>query len=49
MGFGTGNYKDHKMEQIADKGNGNYAYIDNILEAVVVIMKRKSEMLDATV
>lgn len=33
LGFGTGNYKDSKMEQLADKGNGNYAYIDNILEA----------------
>lgn len=33
LGFGTGNYKDSKMELLADKGNGNYAYIDNILEA----------------
>jgi Ca-activated chloride channel homolog len=33
MGFGTGNYKDAKMEQLADKGNGNYAYCDNLLEA----------------
>lgn len=33
LGFGTGNYKDNKMETLADKGNGNYAYIDNILEA----------------
>ena len=33
LGFGSGNYKDNKMEQLADKGNGNYAYIDNILEA----------------
>ncbi len=33
MGFGTGNIKDDKMETIADKGNGNYAYIDNIQEA----------------
>lgn len=32
-GFGMGNYKDSKMELIADKGNGNYFYIDNILEA----------------
>ncbi|MCA9405815.1 MAG: von Willebrand factor type A domain-containing protein, partial [Candidatus Omnitrophica bacterium] len=28
LGFGTGNYKDNKMEKIADKGNGNYYYID---------------------
>ena len=33
LGFGTGNYKDDKMEIIADKGNGNYAYIDNLQEA----------------
>jgi len=33
LGFGMGNYKDSKMETMADKGNGNYAYIDNITEA----------------
>ncbi len=33
MGFGMGNYKDSKMETLADKGNGNYFYIDSILEA----------------
>ncbi len=33
LGFGMGNYKDSKMETLADKGNGNYAYIDNIDEA----------------
>jgi Ca-activated chloride channel family protein len=33
LGFGMGNYKDSKMETLADKGNGNYAYIDNITEA----------------
>jgi len=33
LGFGTGNYKDSKMELLADKGNGNYSYIDNIQEA----------------
>ena len=33
LGFGMGNYKDSKMETLADKGNGNYAYIDNINEA----------------
>jgi Ca-activated chloride channel family protein len=33
MGFGMGNYKDSKMEVLADKGNGNYVYIDSILEA----------------
>jgi Ca-activated chloride channel family protein len=33
LGFGMGNIKDDKMETIADKGNGNYAYIDNFQEA----------------
>ncbi len=38
LGFGMGNYKDNKMEIMADKGNGNYAYIDNILEAKKVFV-----------
>lgn len=33
LGYGMGNYKDDKMEVLADKGNGNYAYIDNLKEA----------------
>ena len=33
LGFGMGNLKDSKLEQLADHGNGNYAYIDNLLEA----------------
>ncbi|TWI99389.1 Ca-activated chloride channel family protein [Mucilaginibacter frigoritolerans] len=33
VGYGMGNLKDSKMETLADKGNGNYAYIDNITEA----------------
>jgi len=33
LGFGMGNLKDSKMERMADKGHGNYAYIDNITEA----------------
>lgn len=33
LGYGMGNYKDSKMQILADKGNGNYAYIDNIQEA----------------
>jgi Ca-activated chloride channel family protein len=39
LGFGTGNYKDSRMESLADKGNGNYAYIDSILEARKVLLK----------
>ncbi|WP_449386938.1 YfbK domain-containing protein [Chryseobacterium lineare] len=33
LGYGMGNYKDNRMETLADKGNGNYAYIDNLQEA----------------
>jgi len=33
LGVGMGNYKDSKVEKIADAGNGNYSYIDNLLEA----------------
>ncbi|MBC7566221.1 MAG: von Willebrand factor type A domain-containing protein [Pedobacter sp.] len=38
LGYGMGNYKDSKMEKLADKGNGNYAYIDNISEARKVLI-----------
>lgn len=38
LGFGMGNYKDSKMETLSDKGNGNYAYIDNITEARKVLV-----------
>lgn len=38
LGFGRGNYNDHLMEQLADVGNGNYAYIDNINEARKVLV-----------
>lgn len=38
LGFGTGNIKDNKMELLADRGNGNYAYIDNATEAKKVMV-----------
>jgi Ca-activated chloride channel family protein len=38
LGFGMGNIKDNKMELLADKGNGNYAYIDDIFEARKVLV-----------
>ncbi|MBK0383082.1 von Willebrand factor type A domain-containing protein [Pedobacter sp. SD-b] len=38
LGFGSGNLKDSKMEAIADKGNGNYYYIDGINEAKKVLI-----------
>jgi len=44
MGFGTGNIKDNKMEALADKGNGNYSYIDSVAEARKVLF----EEMDAT-
>lgn len=37
LGFGTGNYNEALMEQVADHGNGNYAYIDSALEAEKVL------------
>ncbi|MCD4826068.1 MAG: VWA domain-containing protein [Phycisphaerae bacterium] len=33
LGFGMGNYQDNRLEQLADKGNGNYGYIDTAAEA----------------
>ncbi len=40
LGFGSGNLKDSTMEKIADKGNGNYAYIDSLLEARKVLVEQ---------
>ncbi|MBN8787852.1 MAG: DUF3520 domain-containing protein, partial [Terrimonas sp.] len=37
-GYGMGNYKDNKMQILADKGNGNHAYIDNMSEAKKVLV-----------
>jgi Ca-activated chloride channel family protein len=45
LGFGTGNYQDAKMQQLADKGNGNHAYIDSILEARKVLGEEMSQTL----
>ncbi len=39
LGFGTGNYQDAKMQKLADHGNGNHAYIDNIREAKKVLVE----------
>ncbi|PWU02896.1 MAG: hypothetical protein C5B52_04375 [Bacteroidetes bacterium] len=38
LGYGMGNYKDNKMQKLADKGNGNHSYIDNISEANKVLV-----------
>jgi Ca-activated chloride channel family protein len=40
LGFGTGNVKDSTMEMLADKGNGNYAYIDGLMEARKVLVEQ---------
>ena len=45
LGFGRGNYKDNKMELLADKGNGNYYYIDNLLEAKKVLVTQMNATL----
>lgn len=45
LGFGMGNYHDDTMEILADKGNGNYAYIDSLLEAKKVMVKEMSGTL----
>ena len=37
LGFGYGNYQDAKMKKLADSGNGNYAYVDNLMEAKKVL------------
>ena len=45
LGFGTGNIKDNKMETLADKGNGNYAYIDSLREAKKVLVEEMGATL----
>ncbi|WP_247714060.1 vWA domain-containing protein [Qipengyuania xiamenensis] len=45
LGFGTGNYNEAMMEQIANHGNGNYAYIDSALEAKKVLREEMSSTL----
>jgi Ca-activated chloride channel family protein len=39
LGFGMGNYKDSTLEKLADKGNGNYAYVDSLQEARKVLVE----------
>jgi len=45
LGFGTGNTKDYRMEQLADRGDGNYFYIDNILEGKKVFSNEMTSTL----
>ena len=46
LGFGSGNYNDHLMEQLADAGNGNYSYIDTLNEAQKVLVDEMSSTLN---
>ncbi|AZE70457.1 Putative von Willebrand factor, vWF type A domain protein [Pseudomonas synxantha] len=45
LGFGVDNYNEHLMEQLADAGDGNYAYIDNLREARKVLVEQLSSTL----
>ena len=45
LGVGEGNLNDHMMEQVADHGNGNYAYIDGMLEARKVLVEEAGSTL----
>ncbi|QMT33581.1 VWA domain-containing protein [Conchiformibius steedae DSM 2580] len=45
LGFGTGNYNEHMMEQLADAGDGNYSYIDTEKEAQKVLTRQLSSTL----
>lgn len=45
LGFGMGNYKDGMMETLSNKGNGNYAYVDNLNEARKVMVEQMSGTL----
>lgn len=45
LGFGMGNYHDDTMELLADRGNGNYGYIDNLPEAKKILVKEMSGTL----
>ncbi len=45
LGFGMGNYKDDKLELLSNKGNGNYAYIDNLMEAQKVFVEQMGATL----
>ena len=45
LGFGMGNYKDSNLEKLADRGNGNYAYIDTLQEARKVLVEEMGSTL----
>ncbi|MBN8706642.1 MAG: von Willebrand factor type A domain-containing protein [Bacteroidetes bacterium] len=45
LGFGDGNYRDELLQELADKGNGNHGYIDNILEAKKILIDEMQSTL----
>lgn len=45
LGFGSGNYNEHLMEQLANKGNGNYGYIDSLQEARKLLVEQRAGTL----
>lgn len=45
LGFGEGNYRDELLQELADKGNGNHGYIDNILEAKKILVDEMQSTL----
>lgn len=47
LGVGMGNYKDSKIHTLANKGNGNFAYLDNFMEAEKVLLKEFTQTLYA--
>ncbi len=47
LGFGTGNYKDDRLEALADRGNGNYAYVDSLAEGRKVLVDQAGGTLHA--
>ncbi len=47
LGVGMGNFKDSKLQTLAKRGNGNYAYLDNLREAEKVLVKELTETLYA--
>jgi Ca-activated chloride channel family protein len=45
LGFGMGNYKDGRMEELSNRGNGNYAYVDSLREARKVLVEEMTSTL----
>ena len=45
LGYGMGNYQDDRLDLLADKGNGNYAYIDTLQEARKVLVREMGSTL----